>query len=440
MQLYSAHLAGWAAPADVFAQFYSSEPNAFWLDREHHIDEPFSVMGAGTPEIFSIDGVASIGRVVGNPQIAVAGDAVGDLSLPFSWRPGLVGCLNYELDSLHAFISVDRAIIFDHRDKSMYFVGLFESQKAFSAWHRAALLRLTLVGGQQSIYRNRFRADQVTFFAQLRHSPSQYLGMIDSAQRHIEAGDVYQICLTNQVTLSSTADPLFTFLALREQNPAPYSAYLRFGDKAVVSSSPEQFLKLDASGHLSTKPIKGTRGRGADDLTDATIAAELKSNVKERAENLMIVDLMRNDLSKVAEIDSVRVPALFEVETYATVHQLVSTVTAQLKDDLDISAVLASAFPGGSMTGAPKIRAMEIISDLESGPRGVYSGALGYIGVDGSAEFGMTIRTLIFESGQVSLGVGGGITSDSDPDAELAETELKAQALLKVLNAPNPWS
>lgn len=440
MQLYSAHLAGWAAPADVFAQFYSSEPYAFWLDREHHIDEPFSVIGAGKPEAITSDGLAMIGKTVNDPRIRIDSVAGSDRGLSFSWRPGLVGCLNYELESVHTFIRVDRAIIFDHRDKSMYFVGLFEDQNTFSAWHRAALLRLTLVGGQQSIYRNRFRSDQITSSAKLRHSPTQYLRLIELAQRHIEAGDVYQICLTNQVTLSSTADPLYTFLALREQNPAPYSAYLRFGEKAVVSSSPEQFLKLDSSGRLSTKPIKGTRGRGADELIDVAIAAELKSNVKERAENLMIVDLMRNDLSKVAEIDSVQVPALFEVETYATVHQLVSTVTAQLKADLDISAVLASAFPGGSMTGAPKIRAMEIISDLEAGPRGVYSGALGYIGVDGSAEFGMTIRTLVFDSGQVSLGVGGGITSDSDPDAELAETELKAKALLKVLNAPNPWS
>lgn len=164
---------------------------------------------------------------------------------------------------------------------------------------------------------------------------------------------------------------------------------------------------------------------------------ELKNNLKERAENLMIVDLMRNDLSKVCEVDSVTVEKLFDVETYSTVHQLVSTVQGRLEADKNAKAAIEAAFPGGSMTGAPKQRAIEIIGELENGNRGVYSGVAGYVSDNGSADFGMVIRSLVFESGKISLGVGGGITIDSDPEAELAETKLKAKALLRALKAPD---
>jgi anthranilate/para-aminobenzoate synthase component I len=208
----------------------------------------------------------------------------------------------------------------------------------------------------------------------------------------------------------------------------------------VVSSSPEQFIQVSPNGLISTKPIKGTRPRDANPELDFANAQELRSNEKERAENLMIVDLMRNDLGKVALADSVKVPKLFEVESYATVHQLVSTVEAQLAQGQTAFTALTASFPGGSMTGAPKVRAMEIIAQLEKGARGVYSGAIGYFGFNGAAEFGMTIRTVVFEGGQASIGVGGGITIDSEPIAELEETKLKAQALLRVLNAPDPWA
>ena len=191
---------------------------------------------------------------------------------------------------------------------------------------------------------------------------------------------------------------------------------------------------------ISSKPIKGTRRRGATPEEDDQIALELQGNQKERAENLMIVDLMRNDFGQVCKTGSVEVTSLFEIETYATVHQLVSTVVGELSDGSGALNAIDSAFPGGSMTGAPKIRAMEIIADLEQGNRGIYSGALGYIGADGVAELGMTIRTIVFEEGKARIGVGGGITIDSDPDAELDETKLKAKALLRALGADDPWA
>ncbi|MEO0027471.1 MAG: hypothetical protein RL716_802 [Actinomycetota bacterium] len=444
MHLYSAHLAGWASPADVFVQFYADEAYAFWLDRETHPTEPYSVIGAGTAEQLGDEPMKLLGEAAALHGYAGIASEIESLELPFSWRPGLVGALHYEGNSEGngetGFIRVDRAIVFDHSTKSMYFLGLFANQSDFVHWHHAALLRLTLVGGQQSIYRVKHASRQSSARVALRHSPDNYLRMIEKAQEYIAAGDVYQICLTNELTIETQADPLYTFLKLREINAAPYSAYLRLANTVVVSSSPEQFLQVGVDGLISTKPIKGTRGRGAAEVEDQAIADELRENLKERAENLMIVDLMRNDLSRVALAESVSVTKLFEVESYATVHQLVSTVQAQLKPNLDVSDVLQAAFPGGSMTGAPKIRAMQIIRELELGPRGVYSGAIGYVGVDGSAEFGMVIRTLVFKAGFAKLGVGGGITSDSVPQAELAETQLKAQVLLRVLNAVDPWA
>ena len=229
------------------------------------------------------------------------------------------------------------------------------------------------------------------------------------------------------------ADPLKTFLTLRQQNPAPYGSYVKVGNREIVSSSPEQFLKVTASGKISSKPIKGTRPRSQVPAEDELLAKELRENEKEQAENLMIVDLMRNDLGRICEPGSVTVEKLFDVESYATVHQLVSTVTGELLDNENAVTALEACFPAGSMTGAPKIRAIEILEDLEAGPRGVYAGALGFLGFDGSADLGMTIRTLVFEGNVVSLGVGGGITIDSNPEQELQETMLKAEALRHAL-------
>ena len=407
MQLFSLQLRGWVKPADAFLQFFANQANSFWLDREHHRSAAFSIVGAGIP---------SNDLQIQNYE---------DKELPFEWRPGLVGFFSYEGEP--NFLAVDRAMVFDHGARKVYLVGLFDSQSNFQNWCNAVFLRLGLIGGELASYR-------------LRNDSSSYLGMIETAQKHIAAGDVYQICLTNQIEITHSLDPLAVFLNLREINPAPYSAFIRIGAISLVSSSPEQFLQVSALGVVSTKPIKGTRPRSSDTVLDLANAEELLTNEKERAENLMIVDLMRNDIGRVARADSVRVPKLFEIESYATVHQLVSTVEAQLADGESALTALRAAFPGGSMTGAPKSRAMEIIEKLEAGKRGAYSGAIGYFGFNGSADFGMTIRTIVFEQDKATIGVGGGITSDSEPVAELEETKLKAQALLKVLKASDPWA
>ena len=428
MRLFSASLAGWVQPADIFVQFYAGERNAFWLDGEFSPDERFSVLGSGllTP------GDRSVSEKLANLR------ATNAVDLPFRWRPGLVGFLTYECEP--KFLDVDRAIVFDHDHQGLYFTGVFSDRSAFESWHHAALLRLGLSGGQLATYLHQLGEVPKPSQTRLVHDSEKYLGLIRKAQQHIALGDVYQICLTNQIEIHTEADPLAVFLKLRLANPAPYSAFMQIDGRSVISSSPEQFIRVTNSGQVSTKPIKGTRPRGLDEFEDESIAASLRDDTKERAENLMIVDLMRNDLGKVSEIGSVAVDKLFAIETYATVHQLVSTVSGTLASGQDAWSAALAAFPGGSMTGAPKIRAMQIIAELEQTDRGVYSGCLGYFAADGAAELAMVIRSIVFEGGVARIGVGGGITIDSEPRAELAETRLKAQALLTALNAPDPWS
>ena len=263
-----------------------------------------------------------------------------------------------------------------------------------------------------------------------------YCADIERAQRHIYEGNSYEVCLsaesTARVEHPLTPDQLFElYRTQRRHNPAPYAAYLRCGDFSVLSSSPERFLMVDTQGNAETKPIKGTCPRGANPQEDAAAAHWLQHDAKTRAENLMIVDLLRNDLSTVSDPASVQVPVLMGVESYATVHQLVSTVTARLKPEISAVHASAACFPGGSMTGAPKPSTMNIIEDLEARPRGVYSGALGFFSADGGANLSIVIRTLVaHDNGLISLAAGGAIVADSDPNAEYEEMLTKLRAAL----------
>lgn len=443
MRLELEKLKGWVNPADAFLAMHAKDPNAFWLDRSSNQVEAVSVIGSAGSLIRAGDEAFALAseHLTGLKENIVS---YPEIEIPFSFRPGLVGYLGYELGDEHAksihpkaeFMIVDRAMVFDHRDKSMYFIGLFESRQDFLNWHRAALLRLTLVGGERAAFMQQaIEANLIS--TKLRHSKESYIELIKQAKDYIAKGDVFQICLTNQITLELEASALKTFIALQEKNPAPYGGYLKLGGLELVSSSPEQFLKVSSSGKVSSKPIKGTRPRSDEKLEDELLASELSQNDKERAENLMIVDLMRNDFGRVCKAESVVVEKLFDIESYATVHQLVSTLSGELAQGESATSVLAACFPAGSMTGAPKIRAMQILQDLEQSPRDVYSGAFGFLGFDGSCEFGMTIRTLIFEGSGASLGVGGGITIDSDPESEFEETMLKARALIDAVGGSN---
>ena len=230
-----------------------------------------------------------------------------------------------------------------------------------------------------------------------------------------------------------TPDPVATYLALRASSPTHHGALVRAGEVSLVSASPEQFLRVTPEGLVETKPIKGTRPRGDDEESDDALRDELLSSDKERAENLMIVDLMRNDLGRIAEVGSVEVTSLLAVESYAQVHQLVSTVRGRLADGVDRFDAIAACFPAGSMTGAPKLSATQILDRLERRPRGVYSGAFGYLGLDGAVDLAMVIRSIVIDRDGSTIGAGGGITALSVPEEELAEVMVKAAPLLAVL-------
>lgn len=233
--------------------------------------------------------------------------------------------------------------------------------------------------------------------------------------------------------MPGNVDPFRLYRRLRTLSPTDRGGYLRFGDTALVSSSPETFLSVDTARGVTTRPVKGTRRRDPDPIRDAELAAEVRADEKERAENLMIVDLMRNDLGRIAELGSVTVSELHVVETYSQVHQLVSTVQATMRGDVHIGDLLRVTFPAGSMTGAPKHRAMTHLAEMEAGPRGAYAGAFGYRDARGSLELSMIIRSILVEPGLVRIGAGGGITILSDPDREYAESRLKARVLLAAL-------
>ncbi|HVX33174.1 MAG TPA: aminodeoxychorismate synthase component I [Solirubrobacterales bacterium] len=256
----------------------------------------------------------------------------------------------------------------------------------------------------------------------------RYLADIERSQAELAAGESYEVCLTDQISTDASPDPFALYRHLRRSNPAPFAAFLRFGDTAIVSSSPERFLSVDRDGAVQARPIKGTISRAEDPAEDAARKAELAADEKTRAEHLMIVDLLRNDLGRVSEVDSVRVPDLMVVEPYATVHQVVSTVTGQLEAGRSPVECVRNCFPGGSMTGAPKERTMEIIDELEDEARGVYSGAIGYFGVDGAVDLSIVIRTIVIRPGRTTIGAGGAIVMQSDPEEEFDEILLKARA------------
>ena len=274
-------------------------------------------------------------------------------------------------------------------------------------------------------------AGALTFTA--REGRDAYLANVGACLHEIVEGESYEVCLTTELHSDGAIDPLAAYRALRARNPAPYAALLRLGDVSVLSSSPERYLRVDRERIVESKPIKGTAPRAAHPLEDAYRAAALRDDDKSRAENLMIVDLVRNDLGRVCALGSVEVPSLMAVESYATVHQLVTTVRGRLRDDASAIACVRAAFPGGSMTGAPKLRTMEIIDRLEGGPRGVYSGALGFLSVNGTADLSIVIRTLVAAPDGLRIGSGGAIVAASDPDAEHDEMLLKARAVLQAV-------
>lgn len=259
-----------------------------------------------------------------------------------------------------------------------------------------------------------------------------YKRSIQSIKDYISEGDIYQVNLTQRFMCDTKEEPFNIYGRLRELNPAPFSSYIDFGEGHILSSSPERFIKIKDR-KIETRPIKGTRPRGMTQEEDKINREELLASEKDRAELLMIVDLERNDLGKISKTGTVKVPELFNLEQYATVHHLVSTVVGEMKENIDAIDVIQAAFPGGSITGAPKIRAMEIIDELEPTQRNVYTGSIGYLGFNGDIDLNIAIRTIVMKDSTAYFQAGGAIVWDSDPELEYQESLQKARALIHTL-------
>ncbi len=266
-------------------------------------------------------------------------------------------------------------------------------------------------------------------------SREEYLAKIATAKDHIDAGDAFEICLTHRMDAPFAGDPFALWQELRSTSPSPFAAFIDLREGAIASSSPERFLSIDASGVVESRPIKGTRPRGSSPAEDARLEHDLATSVKDRAENAMIVDLVRNDLGRVCRFGTVEAPELYAVERYATVHQLVSTVRGVLDEGRDAIDAIRACFPPGSMTGAPKIEALTILEELEPTERGVYSGALGWLDFGGAIDLSVVIRTIVVKDGRAHVQVGGAIVADSDPSSEHEETMHKARGMLAALAA-----
>lgn len=446
----------WRSPEDAFVGLYADEPHAFWLDSARTGDalSRWSFMGAPSrPEDRVVRYAAARGELTIEHRgctehrtqsvLAWLEDELGpraacDATLPFPFHGGYVGYLGYAVGTeLGApeqpqtswadavLIGCSRFLAFDHEARAVYAVAEADARDA-EPWLAEIATRLASLPPAPPP-QPEAAAEPITF--RLARSREGYLADIATCLAEIRRGETYEVCLTNELVGPPLRRPLDAYRMLRRSNPAPFGAYLRLGERAVLSCSPELFLRVEPSGFVLTKPIKGTQRRGVTPEEDERLREALAGSEKDRAENLMIVDLLRNDLGRVCETGSVEVPALMRVESFATVHQLVSTVTGQLPPECSAVACLRAAFPGGSMTGAPKLRTMEIIHALEARPRGVYSGCLGFFSRDGAAELAMTIRTAVADAEATRIGVGGAIVTLSEPEAELEEVLLKARAL-----------
>jgi para-aminobenzoate synthetase len=411
-----------APPETIFRNLFAHQRYAFWLDSSLVSDQSrFSYMGAAT-EIVRDNVFSELDR-------SLAGVEVQAPELPFQFTGGYVGYFGYPSNRHRSpfpdamLLRVDRFLAIDHVENRLWIVSCGEPDQETEG--RLGALKDCVPASPGSAL--------APFTLAIGHD--EYLRLIAECQARIAAGESYEICLTNLLRVNTDVEPLAYYETLRKLNPAPYSAYLHFDDIDIACSSPELFLRVDGAGNVESRPIKGTIRRGCTPEEDAALRTALASSEKNRAENLMIVDLTRNDLSRVCLPGSVRVPQMMQVETYATVHQLVSTITGRLAPGVSAIDCIRAAFPGGSMTGAPKLRTLEILDELEPEARGIYSGSIGYIGFNGVMDLNIVIRTAVFHHGVASIGVGGAIVYQSQPEEEWDEMLLKAQAPLRAFSS-----
>ncbi|MFI5962776.1 chorismate-binding protein [Streptomyces asoensis] len=495
-RLHTRRLAGAIDTEAAFTRLYADSPRAFWLDssRVERGLSRFSFLGDDSGPLAEFvrydveSGRCEIERA-GRPPRKVrasvfdylkrqlANRRVDATGLPFDFTGGYVGYFGYETKAdcgspnRHrastpdaCWLFADRLIAVDHEKGFTYAVCLAEDTPQATAeatdWLESTLGRIASLPTEPDRPRPARAATDGPGSAAPGAGPAgageragegaggvgsagvepwlvrdraTYLADIEACKRELAAGTSYEICLTDAAALPAPDDAYGFYRVLRRVNPAPYAAFLRFGDLDVAGSSPERFLRITRDGVAEAKPIKGTAPRGAGPAEDARLRDALAADAKTRAENLMIVDLLRNDLGRVCRTGTVRVSRLMATETYATVHQLVSTVEGRLREDTDAVDCVRACFPGGSMTGAPKQRTLEIIDGLETEARGVYAGALGYLGCSGGADLNIVIRTAVLADGVLRMGAGGAIVLDSDPAAEYDEMLLKTAAQMRAL-------
>ncbi|HEY7890919.1 MAG TPA: aminodeoxychorismate synthase component I [Solirubrobacteraceae bacterium] len=467
----------------AFARLFAEEEHSFWLDSA---DAPTnlaqrSYLGAsmGPNRLlleYDVDaGVVSVHRADGSSSERASIFDVLERELaehalvPPAGVPGLVGgfvgYLGYECKAdggspnTHnsdvpdaVLMLANRIVAIDHTNDKTHLLALCQGEEPDAArWLAAAeacvreLLAAPADEPVASAAAQEPPSGQVVFHS--GRGREQYLADIARCKAAMNAGESYELCLTDQISTDASPDPWLAYRILRRRNPAPFAALLRLGEVSVLSSSPERFLAVDRDRRVQARPIKGTSPRADDPALDERLRASLLEDEKTFAEHLMIVDLLRNDLGRVCEVDTVRVPDFMVVESYPTVHQLISNVTGVLEMSYSPVDCVRACFPGGSMTGAPKLRTMEILDDIEREARGVYSGALGYFGLDGSVDLSIVIRTIVMRPWATTIGAGGAIVIQSDAEEEWRELLLKARAPMAAIaqavtgsDAPDAWT
>ena len=364
-----------------------------------------------------------------NTDLPLVSGAVGYFSYEYGRKLMEVSSVNEDLVSIPDAVLVfyDFYIIEDRHEQRTYLIANGITQKA-----EKLMSEMEARIGGLPVYIQ--KESDIVYPTEVypNFTKEEYKQAVDHMIRYIIEGDIYIANMTQQLTVSSDKKPLDVFYDLRENNPSPFGGYFDYGDFQIICASPERFLKMQ-KGHVDTRPIKGTRKRGETPEEDMLMRTELENSEKDKSELLMIVDLERNDLNRVCRPGSVKVTELFTVEEYATVFHLVSDIEGDLENGKNVMDLLEAAFPGGSITGAPKYRAMEIIDELENNKRNLYTGSMGYLTLDGDCDFNIVIRTALHKDGKYYLGVGGGITAESDLEFEYEETLQKAKAVLQAM-------
>ncbi|MFV2057239.1 MAG: chorismate-binding protein [Thiohalomonadales bacterium] len=481
----------WIDPSEVFEALFANATHCFWLDSNspQHESSSVSYMGDNTGPHSHVVTYNNVKNQLVIDTVAQTNLHIFDYldnflklhycdtnELCYDFVGGFVGWFAYELrNGPHetnpktaatddaAFIFADRFLIFDHKKKSLQLVAVDlanESQAAvgFKQWVDSTTKKLDAIAPLDYPQESRLGSTKIDSAAgpiafEMHTTKQAYLEIIKFAKEKIRQGESYEICLTNSLSTMMHSSGYEVYRNLRRLSPAPFSSYIKIANTEVVSSSPERFLTIDRENKVSSKPIKGTIGRNADAQIDRDNLRHLRNNIKDRAENLMIVDLLRNDLAKVCEYGSITVPKLLEIESFASVHQLVSTIEGSLTRDKTAIDCIRACFPGGSMTGAPKARSMDILSQLETQARGIYSGGLGYLALNGCCDLSIVIRTIIVERAKLrksqtplkqtqrplppkfkaTIGCGGAIVALSGAEQEYAEILLKAKSLLEAI-------